>query len=238
MSAENIDLNRLFLQDFVEIRADTLISPHLEHFYLRCLTEHKEYYLAALLEGPFHRKRVLMFCKTKFSTIRLHRILKTLGFRPLMLHCDMARANRNKNLRKFKEESQSYMVATDVAGRGMDFREVSAVINFDRPNVKEDYTRRVGRTAMAGNTGLAITLLPKSNKVDLGYMVKNKILKEFKLGMSEEEFVQVYQERTDNAIRIGNAVVAELKKEQENEQMKRSVPQEDSASQPTKKMCN
>ncbi|UYV62239.1 hypothetical protein LAZ67_1008336, partial [Cordylochernes scorpioides] len=159
----------------------------------------------------------------------LHRILETLGFRPLMLHGDMARANRNKNLRKFKEESQSYMVATDVAGRGMDFREVSAVKNFDRPNVKEDYTRRVGRTAMAGNTGLAITLLPKSNKVDLGYMVKmlkNKILKEFKLGMSEEEVVQVYQERTDNAIRIGNAVVAELKKEQENEQMKRSLLQD------------
>ncbi|UYV76572.1 DDX47 [Cordylochernes scorpioides] len=203
-------MEKLSLRDPVDIRADRLLSPRLEHFFVYGQVVHREYYLAALLEGHFFTQRVLVFCNTWYDTVRLHNLLGTLGFKPLMLHSKMTQAERNKNLNQFKKISHSHLVATDVASRGMDLPEVAAVINFDLPKKEEEYTHRVGRTARAGKTGTAISFVTKENKGYFLHMEKSTLkdqqMKPFKLIMSAKDALKVYKDKVDQAKDLANFV--------------------------------
>jgi len=81
-----------------------------------------------------------------------------------MLHGDMLQLNRQNSLRSFKEKKSNILIASDVAGRGLDINSISHVINFDVPNNPEDYIHRIGRTGRAGNKGTSITLFSEEDK--------------------------------------------------------------------------
>src|SRR5436190_5697617 len=102
--------------------------------------------------------RVLVFTRTKRGADRVAHILEKRDHKSNRIHGDRSQSQREAALRSFKAGKTTVLVATDVAARGIDIDSVSHVINYDVPEVPEDYVHRIGRTGRAGNKGRAITL--------------------------------------------------------------------------------
>jgi superfamily II DNA/RNA helicase len=101
----------------------------------------------------------LIFCNRKKDVDVLATSLRKHGFKVAGLHGDMAQSQRTATLQSFRDGEINLLVATDVAGRGIDIRGLSHVFNFDVPFHAEDYVHRIGRTGRAGQSGRAITLV-------------------------------------------------------------------------------
>ncbi len=108
-------------------------------------------------------KNALIFCNRKRDVDIVAKSLKRHGFSAAGLHGDMAQAVRTETLQSFKAGNITYLVATDVAGRGLDIIGMSHVFNFDVPFHAEDYIHRIGRTGRAGTKGRAITLATRAD---------------------------------------------------------------------------
>lgn len=104
-------------------------------------------------------EKTLIFSRTKRGTDKLTRELQQRGFRVDAIHGDKSQFIRTKVITKFKTDQIKILVATDVAARGLDIRDISHVINFDEPASYDDYIHRIGRTGRAGKTGVAITFV-------------------------------------------------------------------------------
>ena len=115
--------------------------------------------LLSYLIGSNNWKQVLVFVRTKHGADRLEKQLIEDGIRTAALHGDKTQGARNKALEYFKTGRVSVLVATDIAARGLDIDELPHVINFDLPQVPEDYIHRIGRTGRAGASGEALSLV-------------------------------------------------------------------------------
>ncbi|BBM99486.1 ATP-dependent RNA helicase DDX23/PRP28 [Marchantia polymorpha subsp. ruderalis] len=104
-------------------------------------------------------KTAIIFVNTKKSADSLSRQLDRLGYRVTTLHGGKTQEQREISLEGFRNKRYNCLVATDVAGRGIDIPDVAHVLNFDMPNNIEQYTHRIGRTGRAGKTGIATTFL-------------------------------------------------------------------------------
>jgi ATP-independent RNA helicase DbpA len=109
----------------------------------------------------------LIFCNTKESTAQLAEMLADEGFSAIALNGDMEQFERDMAVIRFKNKSCSILVATDVAARGLDVKELPAVINFDLAFEPDIHTHRIGRTGRAGHKGLAISLTTPADAVRL-----------------------------------------------------------------------
>ena len=114
--------------------------------------------LLNLLEGTNY-ERVIVFTRTKRGAERLAHIMTARELKANRIHADRSQSQREVALREFREGKAKVLVATDIASRGIDVDAVSHVINYDVPEVPEDYVHRVGRTGRAGNLGQAITFV-------------------------------------------------------------------------------
>jgi ATP-dependent RNA helicase RhlE len=108
-----------------------------------------------LLETP--RSRTLVFSRTKRGADRIVRFLNRDGIRAIAIHGDKSQSMRQAAIRDFNSKRPPVLVATDLAARGLDFSDVSHVINFDMPDAPETYIHRIGRTARAGASGQAVS---------------------------------------------------------------------------------
>ncbi len=123
-------------------------------------------------------KRVLVFSRTKHGANRLTRNLEKKGISAAAIHGNKSQNARTKALAAFKEGSIRILVATDIAARGIDIDQLPQVVNFDLPNVPEDYVHRIGRTGRAGASGQAISLVSADEfkqLQDIEYLL-NKLL--------------------------------------------------------------
>jgi ATP-dependent RNA helicase RhlE len=111
--------------------------------------------LATMLRDPT-LVRVLVFTRTKHGADRVVRHLLAAGIEATAIHGNKSQPQRERALAGFREGQARVLVATDIAARGIDVDSVSHVINFELPNVPEDYVHRIGRTARAGAAGTAI----------------------------------------------------------------------------------
>ena len=103
--------------------------------------------------------QVLVFTRTKHGANRLAEQLLRDGITALPIHGNKSQAARTRALAQFKDSSLQVLVATDIAARGLDIEELPHVVNFELPNVPEDYVHRIGRTGRAGCTGEAVSLV-------------------------------------------------------------------------------
>ncbi|KAJ5907588.1 hypothetical protein N7495_000270 [Penicillium taxi] len=101
--------------------------------------------------------KIIIFTGTKRVADDITRFLRQDGWPALSIHGDKQQQERDWVLNEFKQGKSPIMVATDVASRGIDVRDITHVLNYDYPNNSEDYVHRIGRTGRAGNTGTAIT---------------------------------------------------------------------------------
>ncbi|MCP4011299.1 MAG: DEAD/DEAH box helicase [Proteobacteria bacterium] len=104
-------------------------------------------------------EQVLVFSRTKHGANRLTRQLEERGIKAAAIHGNKSQAARTKALANFKQGSLRVLVATDIAARGIDISQLPQVVNFDLPNVPEDYVHRIGRTGRAGKRGQAVSLV-------------------------------------------------------------------------------
>lgn len=102
---------------------------------------------------------IVMFVKTKFGTERMAKRLKNDGFDADALHGDLKQSRRDRVVQNFRDMKFQILVATDVAARGLDIPHIEHVVNFDLPQVPEDFIHRIGRTARAGAKGEAISFV-------------------------------------------------------------------------------
>ncbi|PCJ20439.1 MAG: ATP-dependent RNA helicase [Gammaproteobacteria bacterium] len=104
-------------------------------------------------------QQVLVFSRTKHGANRLTRQLETQGISASAIHGNKSQGARTKALADFKRGAVRILVATDIAARGIDIDQLPQVVNFDLPNVPEDYVHRIGRTGRAGSSGQAVSLV-------------------------------------------------------------------------------
>ena len=108
-------------------------------------------------QGDWHQ--VLVFTRTKHGANKLTKQLQESGITAAAIHGNKSQSARTKALQNFKDRSINVLVATDIAARGIDIDQLPHVVNFELPNVSEDYVHRIGRTGRAGNKGEAVSLV-------------------------------------------------------------------------------
>ncbi len=137
-----------------------LSSETIEQFYINVPGEMKYDILVRLLERE-KPEQSIVFCRTKLGTEKLYRKLFKGGVFTAVgtIHGDMTQPARDRMMKKFREGKIKILVATDVVGRGIDISNISHIINYDIPELSEDYVHRVGRTARMGKQGVAYSLV-------------------------------------------------------------------------------
>ena len=142
----------------VEVAARNATADKVEQTVYRVPKDHKRHLLAHLIDsGNWHQ--VLVFTRTKHGANRLAQQLEGAGIRSAAIHGNKSQGARVRALSDFKENRVTALVATEVAARGLDIKELPHVVNYELPNVPEDYVHRIGRTARAGTTGSAVSLV-------------------------------------------------------------------------------
>jgi len=111
------------------------------------------------LIGTHNWQQVLVFTRTKHGADRLVKQLVSDGIEAMAIHGNKSQGARERALSAFKQQSIQALIATDVAARGIDIDRLPHVVNYDLPNVAEDYVHRIGRTGRAGSTGQAVSLV-------------------------------------------------------------------------------
>ncbi|WP_295053794.1 ATP-dependent RNA helicase DbpA [Sulfuricurvum sp.] len=146
-----------FMKDPVMVTAEHSISkPKIEEIAYICNDKLPAIAKVLHLHGITN---TIIFCNTKVDANALCEDLNTMGIHALTLHGDMEQFDRNEAIIQFRNLSAPILVATDVAGRGIDIEGLDAIINYEVPIQNERYTHRIGRTGRAGKNGIAITLV-------------------------------------------------------------------------------
>ena len=147
----------------IEVTPRNSTVSKVEQHAFRVPKDHKRHLLVHLFEqgaaneGPW--TQALVFTRTKHGANRLAQQLANAGIRSAAIHGNKSQAARVKALADFKAGKVTALVATEVASRGLDIKELPQVVNYELPNVPEDYVHRIGRTARAGATGRAVSLV-------------------------------------------------------------------------------
>jgi ATP-dependent RNA helicase RhlE len=142
----------------IEVAARNATADKVEQTAYRVPKDHKRHLLAHLItEGNWHQ--VLIFARTKHGANRLSQQLEAFGIPSAAIHGNKSQGARVRALADFKANKVVALVATEVAARGLDIKELPHVVNYELPNVPEDYVHRIGRTARAGGTGAAVSLV-------------------------------------------------------------------------------
>ncbi|MBK1832653.1 DEAD/DEAH box helicase [Roseibacillus ishigakijimensis] len=143
---------------FLQVQEDQVVNKNIDHRYAVMEQAEKDDYIMDFLEER-EGDRGLIFCRTKAGATALTNQLRKRGFGVEVLQGDMTQKERDKVMRAFKKERVPYLVATDVAARGIDVANLAFVIHHQLPDQIEYYTHRSGRTARAGKSGLSLVLL-------------------------------------------------------------------------------
>jgi ATP-dependent RNA helicase RhlE len=166
-------LTQRFLKDPVNVKVETgeVTTPLAEQFKVPLEKAQKTRGLLALLakEKP---DQVMVFTRTKHLAKRLAPQLERAGHKAVALQGNMSQGQRERAMGAFREGSATIMVATDIAGRGIDVPATSHVVNFDLPDEPEAYVHRIGRTGRMGRPGRAFTFVQSDQQHDLRIIEK------------------------------------------------------------------
>jgi len=157
-----------FLTDPIEVKVapEATTVERVDQYVTFCNQAEKQALLTLTLKGH-DMERCLVFTRTKHGADRVVRFLIASGIPANAIHGNKSQAQRERALSEFRSGRVPVLIATDVAARGIDVRGVSHVINFELPNVAEQYVHRIGRTARAGADGIAIAFCGEDERGDL-----------------------------------------------------------------------
>ncbi len=157
---ENIEqLSKSILQEPIKIKIENKnLKPNITEIFYQSNKFTKLDMCYGVLEN-YKPNSTIIFCNTKIQCDQLANELENLSIDTLVLHSDLDQKDRVETLILFENKSYPILIATDVASRGLDINNIDLIINYDLPFDKEVYTHRIGRTARAGQDGIAISLV-------------------------------------------------------------------------------
>ena len=164
---------------FVEVARRNTASELVEQTVHMVAAAHKRELMSFLINQN-NWQQVLIFTRTKHGANRLAEKLIKDGIEAAAIHGNKSQGARTKALAQFKDGSMRVLVATDIAARGLDIDQLPQVVNFELPNVPEDYVHRIGRTGRAGSSGAAVSLVDREELKflkDIEKLIKKEIPK-------------------------------------------------------------
>lgn len=165
---------------FLSLSKDNVHVAEVDHVYYLCEGMKKDRTLVRILEIE-NPGSAIIFCNTKARVDYVTTVLGRFGFDVDKLHSDLSQKDRERVLDRVRNNTLRFLVATDVAARGIDIPSLSHVIQYEPPEDPEAYIHRAGRTGRAGASGEAITLVDPVQKMELG-----RIVSRFEIGDLEE----------------------------------------------------
>jgi ATP-dependent RNA helicase RhlE len=162
-TVERLAQEILFEPERVEVTPEVVTVERIEQHVYPVEARTKTALLLELLEDPA-LTRTIVFTRTKHGANRLAGQLEKAGVRTEAIHGNKSQSARQKALDSFRNGRARVLVATDVASRGIDVDNVTHVVNYELPNVPEDYVHRIGRTARAGAAGIALSFCDASER--------------------------------------------------------------------------
>ncbi|MEQ8624274.1 MAG: DEAD/DEAH box helicase [Vicingaceae bacterium] len=166
MPAEILDLVKTHFKketQRIQIEKKNVVNKNIEHRYVICDIEEKTNLIFQFLRARPDQRGVI-FCRTKKGAQRLASQLKAKNIRTNAIEGDLQQKERDKVMRAFVNKNIDVLVATDVAARGIDVKDLSYVIHHQLPEKEEYYTHRSGRTARAGKEGVSMALITPSEE--------------------------------------------------------------------------
>jgi ATP-dependent RNA helicase DeaD len=144
----------------VNFSSNQISAESIDQFYFQVEEQLKTELLVALLkkEKP---KQTIVFCRTKIRTEKIYRRLEKIMDGVQCIHGDLSQSLRNRTMQNFRDRKFKILVATDVMGRGIDVSGISHIINYDLPEISDDYVHRVGRTGRMGREGIAYSFISR-----------------------------------------------------------------------------
>jgi len=170
---EIVDFSKNIQHDAVSVKTiQTESINKITQYFYEANEEEKTNTLINIL-FTYKPENAIVFANTKIQTQEIADALQAKGIDALAIHGDLEQYDRNDVLVQFSNRSCSILVATDVAARGLDIKELAMVVNYNIPHGEETYTHRIGRTGRAGKEGIACTLY-NSYEADNAYEYKNE----------------------------------------------------------------
>ncbi|WP_394184856.1 DEAD/DEAH box helicase [Metabacillus halosaccharovorans] len=183
----------------IQVQAKRITVDEIKQIAVETTDRRKQATLLHLLQE--HRPFLaIIFCRTKIRAKKLQEALLANGYDSDELHGDLTQAKREKAMKRFREAKIQFLVATDVAARGLDVEGVTHVYNYDIPHDVESYVHRIGRTGRAGGTGIAYTLVAPKDMDFLRMIEKGihlNLEKQVIKGISVPDREDYEQERKD-----------------------------------------
>lgn len=173
MPPEILRLAQEYMRDIQQIRLneEELSLDTIDQSYLIVQEREKFKHLCNLIRSR-DKKQTIVFAATKQRTQKLAWELKQEGFKAITIHGDLSQKQRDNAMYRFKKGIEDVLVATDIAARGIDVPAIGHVINYDIPEDPLIYFHRIGRTARAGGTGRAISLVSQDRIEDFGRILR------------------------------------------------------------------
>ena len=148
----------MFKPEIIEIESYKPTPDQItQHVHLVDKSRKRELLAHLINEGEW--SQILVFCRTKHGTNRLTEHLNKKGIVTLAIHGNKSQGARTRALSEFKAGTIRVLLATDIVARGLDINELPYVVNYDLPDIPEDYVHRIGRTGRADAKGAAISLV-------------------------------------------------------------------------------
>ncbi len=149
----------------VEVAPAGTMAERVTHELFFVNKEDKQRLLESILYQ--YKGSILVFSRTKYGAQKITRVVSSLGHRVAEIHSERTLNQRVEALNGFKTGKYRILIATDIAARGIDVKEIELVINYDLPDKADDYLHRIGRTGRAGNEGHAISFATPDQKRDV-----------------------------------------------------------------------
>jgi ATP-dependent RNA helicase DeaD len=155
----------------IQVSKGHALNRDIRHQYAVCTREDKPEFIEDYLTEQGDA-RGMIFCRTKAGAIALGRQLEKAGISAGVIQGDLTQKERDTVMRSFKKERHQFLIATDVAARGIDIEDLSFVIHYQLPDQLEYYTHRSGRTARAGKKGISLVLIEPRERIRIARLEK------------------------------------------------------------------
>ena len=180
LPAKIMQLSKKYLHnpERIAIESDEVLLTNISHDILNI--DHNKKYVELLKQLSQRDGSVLIFAKTKHGTQRMAKNLTNDGFKADALNGNLNQNKRDKVMSNFRSKKFKVLVATDIASRGLDVDHIEHVINYDLPQVAEDYVHRIGRTGRAGSKGSTICFISPEEQLlwdQIDYLLNPKTAK-------------------------------------------------------------
>ncbi len=189
----------LYNPEYISVVQDneSTTNNKIEQLYYIIEESQRDKAIVSLLESEKYKK-ALIFCRMKREVDRLNDYLKALGFNVAGLHGDIEQIERDAIVKSYRQGKIDILIATDVAARGLDIKDVTHVFNYHIPFDPQSYVHRIGRTGRAGKDGKAITLVTTEEfrelqriKKEVGASMQLAVLKLGERELSQDDVTQI-----------------------------------------------